>query len=97
MKLTSRLIQHFSNGTQKYAFMFGPPGVEKGTLAKLLAKDLAYNHISTGEEIRKIVKGTTNSGFDSKLIGNISKAVKGGCLLNDEIVVQLIKAKVNAP
>ena len=29
----------------------------KGTFAKLLVKDLNYNHISTGDEIRKILKG----------------------------------------
>lgn len=37
--------------------LFGAPGVGKGTFAKLLVKDLKYNHISTGDEIRKILKG----------------------------------------
>ncbi len=37
--------------------MFGAPGVGKGTYAKFLKKDTGFNHISTGDEIRKIIKG----------------------------------------
>ena len=43
--------------SQKTFVLFGAPGVGKGTFAKLLVKDLNYNHISTGDEIRKILKG----------------------------------------
>ena len=38
-------------------FIFGPPGVGKGTYAERLAKDLKLNHVSTGECIRRILKG----------------------------------------
>jgi adenylate kinase len=38
-------------------FLFGAPGVGKGTYAEKLSKDLSLNHVSTGEEIRKILKG----------------------------------------
>lgn len=34
---------------QKFLFLFGAPGVGKGTYAKMLRKDLHYNHISTGD------------------------------------------------
>jgi adenylate kinase len=34
----------------------------------MLRKDLQYNHISTGDEIRKILKGDAPSGFDPKLL-----------------------------
>lgn len=34
---------------QKFLFLFGAPGVGKGTYAKMLRKDLQYNHISTGD------------------------------------------------
>jgi adenylate kinase len=34
---------------QKFLFLFGAPGVGKGTYAKMLRKDLNYNHISTGD------------------------------------------------
>jgi adenylate kinase len=43
--------------------LFGAPGVGKGTFAKLLVKDLKYNHISTGDEIRKILKGNVLKSF----------------------------------
>ena len=36
--------------------LFGAPGAGKGTYAKLLKNDFGYNHISTGDEIRKILK-----------------------------------------
>ena len=34
---------------RKILFIFGPPGVGKGTYAKMLQKDLQLNHISTGD------------------------------------------------
>ena len=34
---------------QKFVVLFGAPGVGKGTYAKMLKKDLGYNHISTGD------------------------------------------------
>jgi 2-phosphoglycerate kinase len=45
--LNLRTLSHFSN--QKIIFFFGAPGVGKGTYSKMLAKDLSYNHISTGD------------------------------------------------
>ena len=53
---------------QKFLFLFGAPGVGKGTYAKMLRKDLQFNHLSTGDEIRKILKGTVSSDFDANLI-----------------------------
>lgn len=34
---------------QKILFIFGPPGVGKGTYSKMLEKDLLLNHVSTGD------------------------------------------------
>lgn len=79
---------------QKFLFLFGAPGVGKGTYAKMLRKDLKYNHISTGDEIRKILKGTVSSEFDPKLIETIRSIVKSGGLVSDEIVVRIIQEKV---
>jgi adenylate kinase len=45
--------------------------VGKGTFAKLLVKDLGFAHISTGDEIRKILKGDVPKGFDKNLISEI--------------------------
>jgi len=79
----TRVIQNFSSSKQKFFFLFGAPGVGKGTYAKLLRKDLGYNHISTGDEIRKIIKGTISSSFDKQLIEKIKGIVKSGGLVND--------------
>ena len=67
----SSISSHFSTGKQKFFFMFGPPGVGKGTYAKMLRKDLKFNHISTGDEIRKILKGKVSSSFDGKLLATV--------------------------
>ena len=87
----------FGSSVQKFFFLFGAPGVGKGTYAKLLRKDLQFNHVSTGDEIRKILKGTVSNTFDSKLIETIRSIVKSGGLVSDEIVVQIIKEKVKEP
>ena len=57
--------------TQKVLILFGAPGVGKGTFAKLLRRDLQFNHVSTGNEIRKIIKGTATTKFDPNLISDI--------------------------
>lgn len=96
-RLTTKIGQGFSGSKQKFFFLFGAPGVGKGTYAKLLRKDLGYNHVSTGDEIRKILKGTVASGFDKNLIEKIREIVKSGGLVSDEIVAQIIKEKVKEP
>lgn len=98
LRFTSQLTQSFSTASgQKFFFLFGAPGVGKGTYAKLLRKDLGYNHISTGDEIRKILKGTVASGFNKDLIEKIRGIVKSGGLVGDEIVAQIIQEKVKEP
>jgi adenylate kinase len=97
MRLTTQLLHPFSSAKQKFFFLFGAPGVGKGTYAKLLRKDLGYNHVSTGDEIRKILKGTVASGFNKELIENIRGIVKAGGLVSDGIVAQIIQEKVKEP
>jgi len=84
-RLTTKLLQPFAAvpTKQKFFFLFGAPGVGKGTYAKLLRKDLGYNHVSTGDEIRKILKGTVASSFDKNLIETIRGIVKSGGLVSD--------------
>lgn len=84
-RLTTRLLNSFSGAPskQKFFFLFGAPGVGKGTYAKLLRKDLGYNHVSTGDEIRKILKGTVANTFDKNLIETIREIVKSGGLVSD--------------
>lgn len=93
LKLSNQMYA-FASSKQKFFFLFGAPGVGKGTYAKLLRKDLKFNHVSTGDEIRKILKGTVSASFDTKLIETIRSIVKSGGLVSDEIVVSIIKEKV---
>lgn len=49
-RLTTNLYKSFATAaSQRFFFLFGAPGVGKGTYAKLLKKDLQYNHVSTGD------------------------------------------------
>lgn len=72
-----------SQSKQKILFIFGPPGVGKGTYAKMMKNDLKINHVSTGDEIRKILKGPITNTFDAKLIDKIKSIVKSGGLVSD--------------
>ena len=69
------LIQQ-RNFSQKVLVLFGAPGVGKGTFAKLLIKDLGYAHISTGDEIRKILQGDVPNNFTKNLINKITYKTK---------------------
>jgi len=82
---------------QKFVFFFGAPGVGKGTYSKLLKTDLKLNHISTGDEIRKIVKGHTSSTFDPALKEEIKDLINAGKFVSDEIVIDIIKEKLKEP
>ena len=69
----------------------------KGTYAKRLARDFKFNHISTGDEIRKILKGQASSTFDPKLNAEIKEIVNSGKLVGDNIVINIIKEKLKEP
>jgi len=71
--------------------------VGKGTFAKFLAKDFRLNHISTGDEIRKIMKGQAHASFDKAFLSEVKKTVETGGLVNDDIVVGIIKEKLKEP
>lgn len=69
--------------------MLAPPGGGKGTIANELVKEFGFIHISTGDLLREeIAKGTD--------IGNKTKdMIQKGELVSDDIVIQLIKNKIN--
>jgi len=62
-----------------------------------LAKDGHYNKISTGDELRNIIKGKGGSGFDPKLVTEIKDIVSSGKLVSDDIVIKIIEEKVKEP
>ncbi|MHC4389946.1 MAG: adenylate kinase [Planctomycetota bacterium] len=66
-------------------FVFvGPPGVGKGTQAKLLAARDGLAHISTGDMLRSAVKNGTPAGLKAKPI------MDRGDLVPDNVVLELV-------
>ena len=64
--------------------IFGPPGVRKGTQAKLLAQKLGLRHLSTGDILRKAVSDETELGLKAKEI------MDKGDLVPDEIMIGIV-------
>ena len=65
--------------------LFGPPGVGKGTQAKLLVEEFHSAHISTGDLLREAVKNKTALGLKAK------SYMDAGNLVPDEVVIGLIE------
>jgi adenylate kinase len=65
--------------------LFGPPGVGKGTQAKLLSKRFKIRHISTGDILREEISLGTEMGKKAKAV------MDGGNLVSDEIMIGIIK------
>lgn len=63
----------------------------------MLKKDLGYNHISTGDEIRNILKGNVPESFDKSLIEEVRRIVTSGGLVGDDIVINILKEKLKEP
>jgi adenylate kinase len=65
--------------------LFGPPGVGKGTQAKLLVEEFHCAHISTGDLLRAAVKNKTQLGLKAKSF------MDAGNLVPDDVVIGLIE------
>lgn len=65
--------------------IFGPPGVGKGTQAKLLAEKLDLRHLSTGDVLRKAVTDGTDLGKKAKEI------MDKGDLVPDEVMIGIVE------
>ena len=71
--------------------LIGPAGSGKGTQAPRLSEENCWCHLSTGDLLREEVKKGTELGIQAKEIMN------NGGLVSDEIVIGMIKNKVNEP
>src|SRR5690349_6952478 len=58
---------------QKIIMLCGPPGAGKGTYASMLARDFGYAKISTGDEIRKILNGSTAAKYSPKVLSQLKR------------------------
>lgn len=65
--------------------LFGPPGVGKGTQAKILSAKLMIPQISTGDMLREAVTQSTEIGKQAKAI------LDAGRLVSDKIMIEIIR------
>lgn len=68
-----------------YGVLLGPPGVGKGTQAKLLAGKFNLTHISTGDILRDAVNRKTPLGLQ------VEEIMKSGKLVSDDIINALME------
>ena len=68
--------------------LLGPPGSGKGTQARMLMEEFKVPGISTGDILRQAIEDNTELGKRAK------KCVEAGDLVDDEIVVGLIKERI---
>jgi adenylate kinase len=65
--------------------LFGPPGVGKGTQAKMLAEELGVPHISTGDMLRAAAAEGTDLGTKAKAI------MDAGRLVPDDVMIGIVR------
>ena len=70
--------------------LFGPPGVGKGTQAKLISKNFKIKHISTGDILREEIVQGSEMGLKAKAV------MDGGNLVSDEIMIGIIKKVIQS-
>jgi len=75
----------------RYIVLLGPPGVGKGTQAKILAEKTGLAHISTGDLFRENLKNETELGKLAKTYMN------KGELVPDEVTVRMVEDRLERP
>ena len=65
--------------------LLGYPGAGKGTQAEILVKEYAFEHISTGDMIRKEIALATPLGKE------VESCIKQGNLVSDEQIIKLVE------
>ena len=71
-----------------YIVMLGAPGTGKGTIGKILSKDLNLVHVSTGDIFREQINKGTELG--KKIQGYI----ESGALVPDDVVIETVKTRL---
>lgn len=71
--------------------LLGPPGAGKGTQSQRLADARGLVQLSTGEMLRAAVKAGTEVGKQAKAV------MEAGGLVSDDIVIGIIKDRINEP
>ena len=68
--------------------LLGPPGVGKGTQAKLLSKKYNLSQLSTGEILRKAIDNKSEIGL------RVQEIINQGGLVSDDIVCDLVEKEL---
>jgi adenylate kinase len=71
--------------------LLGPPGSGKGTQAKFICEKFGVPQISTGDMLRSAVKAQTPLGLAAQ------KIMEAGDLVSDDIILGLVKERLNNP
>ena len=74
---------------KKKLLFLGPPGAGKGTQAALISEYASYLHLSTGELLRKEVNLNSNLGI------KVRETINSGRLVNDELVLEIVKKNLH--
>lgn len=74
-----------------YIVLLGPPGVGKGTQAKILAETAGLPHISSGDLFRENIKNETE-------LGKLAQSyMNKGELVPDDVTIGMIRARLSQP
>lgn len=71
--------------------LLGPPGVGKGTQAKILVEELGIPQLSTGDILRSAIANKTPLGLQAKAI------MDRGDLVSDDIVNGIVSERIDGP
>ena len=71
--------------------LLGPPGAGKGTQAQFIIEKLGIPQISTGDMLRSAVASGSELGLRVKAV------MDAGVLVSDEIIIDLVKERIQAP
>jgi adenylate kinase len=74
-----------------YIVLLGPPGVGKGTQAKIIAEATGLPHISSGDLFRENIKNATE-------LGNLAQSyMNKGELVPDDVTIGMIRDRLSHP
>jgi adenylate kinase len=74
-----------------YIVLLGPPGVGKGTQAKLLSGSTGLVHVSSGDLFRENMKNMTD-------LGNLAQTfINKGELVPDDVTIRMIRDRLSKP
>jgi adenylate kinase len=74
-----------------YIVLLGPPGVGKGTQAKILAEKTGLAHVSSGDLFRENIKNQTELGQLAQSFMN------KGELVPDDVTIAMIRERISRP